>query len=134
MSTELRLELIDPGVDDEELEELAASLRLELLELDVESVSPVVLGSAPEGSKGLELAALGALLVRVHDSLPVVRTVVTTVRDWLVRAGSAGRSLTITVEGRTLELSAATAEQQQLLVEEFVRSLSAPGDAGTAPG
>ena len=128
---ELTIELFEPGAPDEAVDELAGDLRLELLELDVDSVSPVAVGPAPEGSKGLELVAIGALLVRVADSLPMVDTVVTTVRQWLARASSSGRSLKITVEGRTLELSAATAEQQQQLVAEFVRSLGTPGQADT---
>ena len=128
---ELEIELFDPAADAEVIDGLAGDLRLELLELDVDSVSPIALEPAPEGSKGVELVAIGALLVRVQDSLPVVNAVVTTVRRWLARASSSGRSLKITVDGRTLELSAATAEQQQQLVTEFVRSLGAPGQPGT---
>jgi hypothetical protein len=125
--TEVKIELFEPGADGEVVDGLASDLRQELLELDVDSVSLVALGQAPEGSKGLELVAFGALLVRVKDSLPLVNTVLTAVRLWLVRASSSGRSLKITVDGRTLELSAATAEQQQQLVTEFVRSLGVAG-------
>jgi hypothetical protein len=123
MSKELEIELFEPGADGEMIDGLASDLRLELLDLDVDSVSPVAVGPPPEGSKGMELVAVGALLVRVADSLPVVNTVVTTLRQWLARASSSGRSLKISVDGRTLELSAATAEQQEQLVAEFVRSL-----------
>ena len=131
VSKELEIELFDPAADAEVIDGLAGDLRLELLELDVDSVSPVALEPTPEGSKGVELVAIGALLVRIQDSLPVVNAVVTTVRQWLARASSSGRSLKITVDGRTLELSAATAEQQEQLVAEFVRSLAAPGQPGT---
>ena len=132
MSRELKIELFEPGADGEVVDGLARDLRLELLELDVDSVSPVALGPAPEGSKGLELMAIGALLVRVKDSLPVVNAVVTTVRQWLARASSSNRSLKITVDGRTLELSAATAEQQDQLVAEYIRSLSTPAQSPSA--
>lgn len=129
---ELKIELFEPGdPDDEVIDGLASDLRLELLELDVDSVSPVALGPAPAGSKGMEFVAIGALLVRVKDSLPAVNTVVTAVRQWLARGSSSGRSLKITVDGRTLELSAATAPQQQQLVAEFIRSLGAPGQPDT---
>ena len=131
MPRELTIELFEPGADDEAVDGLAGDLRLELLELDVESVSPVALGPAPEGSKGMELVAIGALLVRVKDSLPMLTAVVTAVRRWLGGGSSSGRSLKITVDGRTLELSAATAEQQQQLVAEFLRSLGAPGEPDT---
>ena len=123
---DLKIELFEPGADVEMVDSLASDLRLELLELDVDSVSPVAVGPAPEGSKGVELVAIGALLVRVADSLPVVNAVVTSVRQWLARTAGSGRSLKITVDGQTLELAAATAEQQQQLVAEFVRSLSDP--------
>lgn len=131
MSKELRIELFEPDTDAEEVDGLAADLRLELLELDVESVEPVALGSAPEGSKGVDVAAVGALLVCVRESLWLVDSVVTAVRSWLARDSSSGRTLKITVDGRTLSLSSATAEQQQRLVEEFVRSLGVPAQPGT---
>ncbi len=131
MSRELRIELFEPDADGELVDNLARDLRLELLELDVDSVSPVSGEPAPEGSKGLELAAIGALLVHVKDSLPVLNAVVTATRQWLARASSSGRSLKVTVDGRTLELSAATAEQQQQLVAEFIRSLPAHGHPDT---
>jgi hypothetical protein len=131
---DLKIELFEPGADVEMVDSLASDLRLELLELDVDSVSPVTVGPAPEGSKGVELVAIGALLVRVADSLPVVNAVVTSVRQWLARTASSGRSLKITVDGQSLELTAATAEQQQQLVAEFVRALSdqqGPPDGAT---
>ncbi len=125
MGRDLQVELFEPAADVEELDRLAADLRVELLELDVDSVSHVSAGPAPAGSKGLELAEAGALLVQVKDSLPLINAVVSTVRAWLLRSRSSGRSLKVTVDGRTLELSAATAEQQQRIVDEFVRSLGA---------
>ena len=57
----------------------------------------------------------------------MVTSVVSAVRAWLGRTSSSLRTLKITMEGKTLELSAATAEQQQQLVAEFVRSLSGSG-------
>jgi hypothetical protein len=123
MATELRIELFEPGADAEAVDALTGALREELLELDVEDVAAVTGGSAPDGSKGLELIAIGALLVQVKDSLTIVRSVVNTVQEWLGRGGSSRRSLKISVEGRTLELSAATADQQERLVSEFIRSL-----------
>ena len=76
----------------------------------------------------MELAAIGALLVEFKGSVQVLATVVSAVRSWLQRGSSSKRSLKVTVEGRVLELSAATAEQQQQVVDEFVRSLSNTAD------
>jgi hypothetical protein len=127
VGTELKVELFEPDADPEAVDELTRHLRLELLELDVDSVSPVVAGPAPAGSKGLELAAIGALLVQVAGSVDAVSTVVSTLRSWLRRGGSSRRSLKISVDGHTLELTSATDAQQQQLVDEFVRALAAPG-------
>ncbi len=129
VATEMRIELFEPDADLEALDELTRNLREELLELDVDSVSTPTAGPAPVGSKGLELAAIGALLVQVKGSVQMVSAVVTAVRSWLQRGSSPNRTLKVTVDGRTLELSAATAEQQQQVVDEFVRSLA--GDSAT---
>lgn len=129
MATELRIELFEPDADPATLDELTRTLRTELLDLDVDSITQPPASPAPEGSKGLELVAIGALLVQVKNSIPVITSVVSAVRSWLQRGTSPGRSLKITVDGRTLELTAATAEQQQQIVEEFVRSFE-PGAAG----
>ena len=123
MGREVKIELFDPGADAEAVDQLTGDLRLELLELDVDSVSPVSAGPAPEGSKGVELFAVGELLVQVKDHLPLVTAVVTAVRVWLQRSPSSGRSLKVTVDGRTLELTAASAKEQRQIVTEFVRAL-----------
>jgi len=126
VSTELTVELFEPGADLEVVDELTRALRLELLELDVDSVSPATAGPAPPGSRGVDIAVVGALLVQVAGSVEAISSLVTTVRSWLRRGSAPGRTLKISVDGRTLELTAATEAQQQQLVEEFVRALSTP--------
>jgi Effector Associated Constant Component 1 len=125
VDAELKVELVEPDADTEAVDELVRDLRVELLQLDVDSVSPVPAGPPPPGSKGVELAAAAALLVQVKGSVSVVTAVVSTIRSWLQRGKPpAGRTLKITLEGRTLELSAATAAQQDELVQEFLRAIS----------
>jgi len=126
VGTQLKVELVEPDADPEVVDELTRHLHLELLELDVDSVSPVAVGSAPPGSKGLDLAAMGALFVQVTGSVDAVRSVVDTLWSWLQRGSSSRRRLTISVDGHTLELASATDAQQQQLVDEFVRALSRP--------
>jgi hypothetical protein len=128
VDTELKIEVYEPEVDVETIDELTRNLRMELLELDVESVSMPSAGPPPPGSKGLELAAIGALLVQVKGSVQMVSAVVSAVRSWLQRGSSPNRALKVTVDGHTLELSAATEEQQQRLVDEFVRSLTSSAE------
>jgi hypothetical protein len=124
VTTELKVELFEPYADPDQVDELAQHLRLELLELDVESVSPVTTGPAPDGSKGLELAAIGALLVHVAGSANALTSVIQAMRSWLRREAPAKRSITVSIGGNTLELTSATDAQQQQLVEQFVRAVS----------
>lgn len=124
MATELQVELFEPEADRETVDELTDRLRLELLELDVDAVSPVVAGPPPAGSKGIDLAAVGALLVQVASSVDAVSTVVHALRSWLRRDTRSRRSVKITVDGHSLELTGATDAQQQQLVDEFVRAVA----------
>jgi hypothetical protein len=56
---------LGPDADDEEVAEATLQLRRELLDLDVDSVDLPTAGQPPPGTRGVELAALGALLVSV---------------------------------------------------------------------
>lgn len=122
MTDELRLEIFEPDVDRVGMDEAARSLRSDLLQLDVPDVRSVSAGEAPPGAKGVELAAVGALVVVLQGSVGLVDQVVSTVRAWLRRSPSPERTLKLTLNGQTLELSAATEAQQQQLVEEFVKA------------
>jgi hypothetical protein len=122
MDADVRVELVDPDGDPEALDVLMRDLRQELLQLDVESVSTVPAGPAPPGSKGLDMAAVTALLVQVQGSVTALSMVVSAVHAWLQRRKDSRASVTLTIGERTLELSRATTEQQERLVQEFLRS------------
>jgi hypothetical protein len=126
VGAQLRVQLVEPETDVDDVDELTRDLRLELLELDVDSVTPVQAGSAPAGSKGPELAAVGALLVQAAGSASAIGGVITAVRAWLRRGAAPRRGVTITLDGHSLELTAATDDQQQRLIDEFVRAVAAP--------
>ncbi len=67
MTTELRIEITDPEADDERLAVMTETLRHDLLALDVRSVRPLSAGNAPEGSKGVDAAAVGAVVVALKS-------------------------------------------------------------------
>ena len=113
---ELRLDARDG--DAEELERLTRQLRGRLEELNVDAVEPILGGTAPAGTKAVDWAVLGGLLVRYGPA--GVSAVVRTVQAWVAR--DARRSVTIRAGDRELVLSAATAEQQERLVEAFLAS------------
>ena len=59
---------VGPDADAEEVAEATLQLRRELLDLDVEAVELPRAGKAPPGTRAVELAALGALLVTIYQS------------------------------------------------------------------
>ncbi|MEU4289244.1 hypothetical protein AB0E63_13575 [Kribbella sp. NPDC026596] len=120
MDEDVRVGIVDDGANDEQLEVLALLLRQELLMLDVRSVEPYREGEAPDGSRGGLAAIAGVLSVSLAPGLQVLGSVVTVVRDWLRRSGT-GRTVKLTIEGDVIELSGASDEVQQQLVDAFVR-------------
>ena len=131
MPDALALELSEAGADPARLEELTTRLRSELLDLDVNDVERVSAGNAPEGSKAIELAAVGALIVTMEQSRPLVAKVVSTIREWLKRDPDPEptRAVKITLGDQTIELTAASSDQQDRLVAEFIRAAGSGKDA-----
>jgi hypothetical protein len=119
MVTQLRLDVVEEGSDDERLEELALLLRRELLVLDVESVEPATGEPAPEGTRGGLMSAAGALVVALPSAAGKVAALVTLVRDWLRQTGSK-RTVRIEIDGDVLELTGATSELQTRLADAWI--------------
>jgi hypothetical protein len=110
--------VVGPDVDAEEVAEATLQLRRELLDLDVDAVELPRAGDAPPGSKAVELAALGALLVTVARS-QLLGSVVAAVRSWV--AGSPQRSIKLELGGDVLELTGVSSAEQRRLTDEWLR-------------
>jgi hypothetical protein len=108
---------VGPDADAEEVAEATLQLRRELLDLDVEAVELVRGGEPPPGTRAVELAALGALVVTVAQS-PLLGPVVAAVRAWL--AGSPQRSIKLELDGDALELTGLSSKEQRRLVDEWL--------------
>ena len=105
--------------DDEALAESALALGHELAELDVDEVSPVAAGEAPAGAKGVELLALGGLLIKLGGSSRVLRQVVDTIRDWVGRTGAG--SVKMTVDGDVLEVTGASSADVKQMIDAWIQ-------------
>jgi hypothetical protein len=121
-SLTLRLELMlgeDAGA--EEVDAAAGDLLRELRELDVDSVERPSGGPAPAGSRALEVAALGALVVKLGQGAvgPLARVL----QDWLARRS--GRSVKLTLGGDSLEITGGSARYQRELIETFLAARTA---------
>jgi len=113
-----------------ELENLTAGVRRELLQLDVQSVERVSAGPAPEGAKGIELAALGALIVNVSKATPVLGQVVEVIRAWAAR--SPKRTVKLTLDGDSLELGGMSETEQHQVVKDWMARHAIPSAARKA--
>jgi hypothetical protein len=107
-----------PERDAGELAELTQRLRDELLALDVDAVEPATGGAVPAGAKGFELLAVGGLIVRLAMKAGVLRSVVDLTVGWLGRQQA--RSVKLTLDGDTLELTGVSSDEQQRLIELWV--------------
>jgi hypothetical protein len=113
------------------MDALTRALRAEILEVDeVDRVEQASAGPAPEGSKGLDVAAVGALLVGVAPGVQAVAKVVEVVRGWLVRHSSSTPPLQMTIGDKSITVRA-DKEQQDELVAAFIAAVTAR-DAGRA--
>jgi hypothetical protein len=111
---ELRVHADD--ADDAALDQLARQLRGQLLDLDVDAVEALPSGEAADDSKALDLVVVGGLLVRFGPG--IASAVVNAVRAWVDRDGK--RSVTMKIGEHEITLQAATAEQQEKLVEAWL--------------
>jgi hypothetical protein len=112
--------VLDPGRDHdpEELFELTQGLRGELLELDLDSVEMQAGGEAPDGAKAAELLAFGGLAIQFITKAPVLKSIVDTTVAWLGRQQA--RSVKLSLDGDTLELTGVSSDEQSRLVEQWI--------------
>jgi hypothetical protein len=107
-----------PATEAAELERLVLDLRSELLELDSEQVELAAAGAPPEGARAAEAIVVGALLVRLARTSDSLSAVVRTVRGWL--GPREDRRVRIELDGDVIELSGASDEERDRLVDAWI--------------
>jgi len=121
---EVRVGLAGGDLDGEALAECAAMLSQELADLDVDEVASLSTGAAPPGAKGVELLAVGALVVKLARSTKVLSQVVDTMRDWLRR--NHADSIRLEIDGDVLEIKGVSQEERKTLIDAWVGRHSEP--------
>ena len=104
--------------DAEELAQLTNRLRYELLNLDVDAVYLAGGGDTPDSSKGIGLLAAGGLVVQFVLRQDLLRPIIDGIRSWLGRQRV--RSIKLTLDGDSLELTGVSSAEQDRLVELWV--------------
>jgi hypothetical protein len=123
--TQIAIDLqVDEDISPQDLDELTAAMRRELLNLDVDSVDRVSAGPPPAGAKGVELAQLGALIVSLGQATPVLGQIVEVVRAWTSRGSS--RTVKLTLEGDTLEVGGMSEDAQRKVINDWMARHAKP--------
>ncbi len=73
----------------------------------------------PPGSRGLDAGTIGQIVVAMVGTQGLAG-LISTVMGWLGRGHQAPRTIRLELEGDVLELSAATSEDQDRLVQMFL--------------
>lgn len=120
MPAELRVLLSEDGADAERLDGLTRFLRQELLQIDVADVTALRAGELPPGARALDVAVVGGLVVTLGRSVEALQVVVSAIRRWLARGDGVRRSVRLEIGEDVLELSEASAADQERLVEFFL--------------
>lgn len=115
---EVRVGLAASDLDSDTLAECATMLGQELADLDVDEVGALPAGEAPPGAKGVELIAVGALVVKLARSTKVLGQVVDTLRDWLRR--NHADSIRLEIDGDVLEIKGVSQEERKTLIDAWV--------------
>lgn len=115
---EVRVGLAAGDLDSDTLAECATMLGQELADLDVDEVGALPAGEAPPGAKGVELIAVGALVVKLARSRKVLGQVVDTLRDWLRR--NHADSIRLEIDGDVLEIKGVSQEERKTLIDAWV--------------
>jgi hypothetical protein len=107
---------LEADADSAELEDATAQLRRELLELDVDDVKAPSAGAAPAGTRGPAAAEIGTLLVAAGRA--AIGPIVGAIQAWVARRAS--RSVKLTIDGDSIEVSNVSPEDQRELIESFL--------------
>jgi hypothetical protein len=114
----LTLEVSSADSDTEELDLMTSQLRQELLQLDVDDVRLLREGPAPSGVKGLDLAAIGTLLVNMKLSSAALTRLVNVVRSWVGRPGN--RAVKMSLAGDSIQVTGLSPADQHRLIEQWI--------------
>ena len=117
----------DGDADREEAERLATRLRAEIRGLDIDTLHALSDGAPPEGAKAVDPVTVGAVVLAVSAPGGVLATLVGTLRDWLGRQSGKHR-VSVTINGDTVELERASADERRELIDAFVRRHSSGGE------
>ncbi|GAB3131027.1 hypothetical protein [Microbispora hainanensis] len=116
-SVSIRIEIgLGPWGLPEEVAQAAILLRRDLLQLDIISVDAVP-SAPPEGAKGVDVGAIGVMLVSLIEPAGVTG-VIDMIRAWAGRGQ--GRSVKVQLGKDVLEVTGVSREDQRRLIDHWI--------------
>jgi Effector Associated Constant Component 1 len=103
--------------DEEELDRVAQGLRGELLDLDVESVKRAPVAVVPDDAKGSGASVPDLLIISISNSTVLV-AIMHLLQGWIARGKD--RKVTVKIGKNSLEIDAASPEEQAKLIESWI--------------
>ena len=119
--TELTIEVSVGQGDISELDELSRQLRTEVEELKVDSVAWVSAGDAPAGTKAVDSAAVGQMIIALAPT--IIPPLFELLKSWVERKPSTPVKIKVKVGKRTAQIEYDPTKTSAEELEGLVRSL-----------
>jgi hypothetical protein len=121
-TAELLIELSLDNGDPTELDELARQLRAEVEELNIDSVHQVSAGAAPEGTKAVDLAAIGQMAVTLAPA--IIPPLFELLKSWVERKPSTPVRIKVKVGTRTAQIEYDPTKMSAKDLEALIKTLN----------
>jgi hypothetical protein len=119
---ELLIELSVDNGDPAELDELSRQLRTEIEELNIDAVEQVSAGAAPEGTKAVDLTAIGQMAVTLAPA--IVPPLFDLLKSWVERKPSTPVRIKVKVGKRTAQIEYDPTRTSAKDLEELIKALN----------
>ena len=124
---ELFIELSLDGGNEAELDELTRQLKAEVKDLSIDSVEQVSAGTAPDGTKAADFAAIGQMAVTLAPA--IIPPLFGLLKSWVERKPSTPVKVKVKVGKRTAQIeydpTKTSAKDLEALVKTLGKSIKA---------
>jgi len=120
-TSELMITVRAPECDEEELNELTQELRAEIENLNVDAVENVSLGPAKPGTKAMDWASVGQMVVTLAPT--VIPPLFAVVKSWIERKPSTPVRIRIKVGKKTAQIEYDPTVTSTKDLDDLVRTL-----------
>lgn len=118
----LLIELSIDNGDPAELDELTRQLRTEIEELNIDSVEQVSAGVAPEGTKAVDLTAIGQMAVTLAPA--IIPPLFDLLKSWMERKPSTPVKIKVKVGKRTAQIEYDPTRTSAKDLEALIKALN----------